>query len=342
MPTVAVTGASGYLGRKLLERLGNDESVSRVIGIDTVEAEFATRNLEFYRLDVRSPELAEVIKGCDALVHLAAVNTKDAAETHDVNVTGARTVVDAVARAGVPTLIVSSSHSVYGHHADNDFPLTEESPVRPSPTSAYPASKAEAERVVAYFAESHPDVAVATMRFAWIGGPTLPANPVIESPVRVVVRGYEPEAQAVHEDDAARAIVFVLQNGLRGVYNVGAEDTVVHQEEIYGQRRFSLDLAGAKRMFDRLSRLGLTPRAAEIGVMLYPQVMSSARLTQAGFTFERSSVDAMRDAAAARREWVAIGRARFRPRRAVLVGGTLGLVLLGSGLRKRRPRRQTP
>lgn len=338
MPTVAVTGASGYLGRKLLERLGNEESVSRVIGIDTVEPEFSTRNLEFYRLDVRSPELADVINDCDALIHLAAVNTKDGAETHDVNVTGTRTVVDAVARAGVTTLVLASSHSVYGHHADNDFPLTEQSPVRPSPTSAYPASKAEAERVVAYFADSHPDIAVATLRFAWIGGPTLPANSVIESPIRVVVRGYEPETQAVHEDDAAGAIVFVLQQGLRGTYNVGAPDTVARQDEVYGQRRFVVDLAAVKRLSDRLSRLGLTPPAAEIGMMLYPQVMSSARLMHAGFTFERTTLDAMRDAAAARKDWVAIGRARFRPRRAALVGGTLGLVLLGSGLRKRRPR----
>lgn len=336
-----MTGASGYLGRKLLECLGNDERVSRVIGIDTVEPEFATRNLEFYRLDVRSPELADVVKGCDSLVHLAAVNTKDAAETHDVNVTGTRTVVDAVARAGVSTLVFASSHSVYGHHADNHFPLTERSPVRPSPTSAYPASKAEAERVVGYYADSRPDVAVATLRFAWVGGPTLPANPVIESPIRVVVRGYEPETQAVHEDDAMRAIAFVLEHGLRGVYNVGAQDTVPRQDEIYGQRRVVLDLHTAKRMFDRLSRLGLTPPASEIGVMLYPQVMSSARLTSAGFTFERSSMDAMRDAAEARKEWFAIGRARFRPRRAALVGGTLGLVLLGSGLRKRRPRPET-
>lgn len=335
MKTVAVTGASGYLGRKVLERLGALADVSRVVGIDVVEPSFSTRNLEFYKIDVRSPELNDVIADCDTLIHLAAVNTKDPDETHDVNVTGTRTAVAAAERVGVRGFVLASSHSVYGHHADNDYPLTESSPVRPAPQSAYPMSKAGAERIVAYFAEANPDVAVVTLRFAWIGGPGLGANPVIESPIRVVIRGYEPEMQAVHEDDAADAVVFALQNGLRGTFNVCADDTVVRQEEVYGQRRVTIDLATARRLFDRTSRLGLSPPAAEIGMMLYPQVMSNARLKEAGFAFARSSADAMREAAAARKEWVALGPARFRPRRAALVAGTFGAVLLGSRVKSR-------
>jgi nucleoside-diphosphate-sugar epimerase len=340
MPTVAVTGASGYLGRKVLERLGADEDVSRVVGIDVVEPSFSTRNLEFYRLDVRSPELGDVIAGCTALVHLAAVNTNDPAETHDVNVTGTRAVVDAAGRVGADTIVLASSHSVYGYHADNDYPLTEGSPVRPAPTSAYATSKAEAERVVSYLADAHPDLAVATLRLAWVGGPGLPANPVIESPIRLVIRGYEPESQAVHEDDAAGAIVFALQSGLRGTYNVCADDVVPRPEEIYGQRRVAIDLDRAKRMLDRTSKLGLSVPAAEVAIMMYPQVMSNARIKGAGFTFEHSSEDAMREAAEARKEWVAMGRLRFRPRRAALVVGTFGAVLIGSRARSARGRRR--
>jgi UDP-glucose 4-epimerase len=336
--TVAVTGASGYLGRKLLDRLGSNPSVSRVIGIDVVEPDFSTRNLEFYKLDVRSPELADVISGSDALVHLAAINTGDAAETHDVNVTGTRAVVNAAGSANVARVVLASSHSVYGHHADNDYPLTEQSPVRPSPTYAYATSKAEAEQVLSYFACAHPEVAVAILRFAWVGGPSLPANAVIEAPIRLRIRGYDPETQAVHEDDAANAIVFALENDLRGTYNVCADDSVVRQEEIYGQRRVTIDLKQAKRMLDWTSKLGVSAPAAEIGMMMYPQVMSNANIKAAGFAFEHSTADAMRDSAKARREWVAIGRARFRPRRALLVGGTLGAVLLGSAAKRRRPR----
>ena len=341
MKTVAVTGASGYLGRKVLERLGADADVSRVVGIDVRDPEFSTRNLEFYKIDVRSPELNDVIDGCDTLIHLAAVNTKDPDETHDVNVTGTRAAIAAAERVGVRSVVLASSHSVYGHHADNDYPLTETSPIRPAPTSAYPMSKAEAERIVGYFAEAHPDVDVVTLRFAWIGGPGLPANPVIESPIRTVIRGYEPETQAVHEEDAADAVLFVLRNGLRGTFNVCADDTVARQEEIYGQRRMTFDLDTARRLFDRTSKLGLSPPAADIGMLLYPQVMSNARVRDAGFAFAHSSSDAMREAAAARKEWVALGPARFRPRRAALIAGTFGAVLLGSAVKKKRPKPET-
>jgi nucleoside-diphosphate-sugar epimerase len=338
MKTVAVTGASGYLGRKVVQRLDTD--VSRVIGIDVVEPSFSTRNLEFYKIDVRSPELAEVIGGCDGLIHLAAVNTKDPAETHDVNVTGTRAAVAAAERAEVDSVVFASSHGVYGYHADNDYPLTEASPIRPAPTSAYPMSKAEAERVVDYFAEAHPDVAVATLRFAWIGGPGLGAAPAVESPIRFVIRGYAPESQAVHEDDAANAVVFALANGLRGTYNVCADDTVARQEELYGQRRLTVGSEAAKRLFDRTAKLGLSVPASDIGAMMYPQVMSNARIKGAGFTFEHSSEEAMREAATARKEWVALGRARFRPRRAALIGGTFGAVLLGSAFRRVSGRRR--
>lgn len=340
MRTVAVTGVSGYLGRKVAERLAEEPGVARVVGIDIVEPDFATGNLEFYKLDIRSSDVAGVLAGCDAVVHLAATASKDADATRDVNVTGTRVVVDAAGRAGVGVLVYVSTHRVYGNHADNDYPLTESSPVRPAPTDAYAASKAEAERIVAYFADNNADVAVAILRLAWVGGPSLPANPTIESPVRLVLRGYDPASQAVHEDDAARAIVHALTAGLRGTYNVCADDTVDNREQIYGQRVVSIDPARAERMLDATSRVGLTVPGADAAMLMYPQVMTSAKLAGTGFTFEHSSQDAMRAAAEARREWLAVGRVRFRPRRAAMVVGTLGAVFIGSAVRSlwRRPR----
>ena len=69
--------------------------------------------------------------GSDAVVHLAAVSGPDADEVRDVNIGGTRAIADAATRAGVRKLVYASSHSVYGAHPDNDFPLTESSPLRP-------------------------------------------------------------------------------------------------------------------------------------------------------------------------------------------------------------------
>jgi UDP-glucose 4-epimerase len=334
--TVAVTGASGYLGRKVLERLAADERVARVVGIDVVEPSFSTRNLEFYRLDIRAPELGDLIAGCDALVHLATNDSSDPEETFDVNVGGTRAVTDAASRASVSKLIYASSVAVYGSHPDNDYPLTEASPVRPSADNAYARAKAEAEELVDYFARAHPDVVVTTLRFAWVCGPTIPTPraALIDVPVRLAIAGYDVPVQAVHEDDTSAAVMFALSTHLPGVYNVGADDSVSSPENLLGQRRLTLTIDRARALVARASKVGLSPwDAPGLSSLLYPQVMSNAKLVGAGFRFEHSAAEALRAAAEARRGWVGMGRVRFRPRRVALVAGSLGLALLGSAAR---------
>jgi UDP-glucose 4-epimerase len=341
MTTVAITGVSGHLGRTLVRVLEDDPSVTRIVGVDRVEPRFTGRNLEFYSMDVRSPDLAGAIVGCDAVVHLAAVHN-DPDEIKDNNVGGTRSVVDAASRVGVTAFVFASSHSVYGAHADNDFPLTEGSPVRPDPQNVFALSKAEAESIVSYFADEHPDVAVATLRFAWIGGPNVPRGsaPFLDAKVRFVVEGYDPPFQAVHEEDAAAAVAIVLQQGLRGVYNVCADDTVEAPEHVLGQRRAPLDIARARRVLDRTSRMGMSPPASQISALMYPRVMSNRTLRDAGFAPRHSSEKALRDAAAARREYVAVGPFNMKRRSAALVGGTIGLLAIAA-LRGRRSRRGT-
>jgi nucleoside-diphosphate-sugar epimerase len=343
MTTVAVTGAAGYLGRLLVERLGNEPDVKRVIGIDVAEPGFTSRNFEFYRMDARSPQLPQVIGGCDAIVHLAAVSDADSNEIRDVNVGGTRAVAEAATRGAVRKIVFASSHRVYGAHPDNDYPLVESSPLRPGHDDAYALSKTEAESVLAYYAEAHPDTTVTVLRFAWACGPNLPTShaAVVDAKVRFVIKGYDPPFQAVHEDDAVGAIAFALVNNLPTVLNVCADDVVERADELLGQRRVTLDLDRAKRVLGRTARLGLSVPPSEVGVLMYPQVMSNDALRSAGFVPQHTTQDALRQGAEARREWVAVGRMRFRPRRVALVAGTLGAVALGSSaraaLRRRRP-----
>jgi nucleoside-diphosphate-sugar epimerase len=341
MSTVVVTGASGYLGRLVVEKLAHEPTITRIVGVDVAEPAFTSRNLEFYRMDVRATEFADAIRGATTVLHLAAISAGDPDEVRDVNVGGTRAVADAVTRMAVPKVIFASSHAVYGAHPDNDFPLVETSSLRPAHHDAYATSKAEAESVVAYYAEAHPTTIVTVLRFAWVCGPTLPTRNAmaVDTKLRFVVRGYEPSMQALHEQDAVDALAFAATHDVPGVFNVAPTDTVDQPEEILGQRRVSLEPGRAKRVLDRTARLGLSPAADDLAVLMYPQVMSGEKLRAAGFEATHSSADALRAAAEARHEWVALGPMRFRPRRAVLVGGTLGAVLLSSAVKGRRVRR---
>lgn len=344
MTTVAVTGSSGYLGRVLLERLGAHPAVTRVVGIDTVEPQATARNLEFYRMDIRSPELARVVQGCNILVHLAFTVDDDHAETRDVNVGGTRLVLEAAVHAGVRKVVVASNTMVYGAHPDNDFPLTESSPMRPARDLPHSGHNAESEEIVRAFTSTHPDLESAVLRFSPVFGPNLSGTGArfVETPYAFSVRGYDVPAQAVHESDAARALLVATLTDLRGVYNVCPDDAAApgRVAEILGQRRVELEADRAEQIAARLTRLRLggVP-AAFVPFLMYPWVASNAKLCGTGFAFEHDAEAALRAGAEARKGWVRVGDVHFRPRRIAVLGGAVAAVLLGGAVRKRRSKR---
>lgn len=344
MTVVAVTGASGYIGRQVVAALEGLEGVRRVIGIDTVEPNASTRNLEFYRVDVRSPAVRDVIADADVLVHLAFVlrPQRDEEEMRDANVGGTANVLAAAAEAGIGKVVYASSVMAYGAHPDNDFPITEESPIRPVRDFSYSAHKGECEELVEGFRETHADIVVTVLRPAVVLGPNVHGfvASVVESPFAPAVEGYEPPVQVVHEDDATRAVVFAIQNDLDGAYNVCADGWLAPSRaaELLGQRRLPLSFEDAHRRMDRLWRLGASDFPPSfLPFLMYPWVLSNAKIKDAGFAFTHTNEDTLRAASEARRGWVAFGRFRFRPRNVAM---TLAGAAVVAGSLARRMRRR--
>ena len=146
---VAITGVSGYLGRRLLALLDADPDVERVVGIDIAEPHAGSPKLDFHQVDVRDARLVKVLPGVDVLVHLAfqVDPIRDEERTRAVNVDGTRNVLEAAGATGIRKLVHASSAAVYGAHPDNDFPLTESSPLRANPEFSLAWHKLEAERI---------------------------------------------------------------------------------------------------------------------------------------------------------------------------------------------------
>jgi UDP-glucose 4-epimerase len=332
MTTLAVTGVSGYLGRMLCESLETDDRITRVVGIDVAEPGFGTSKLEFYRMDVRSPDLPDVIAGCDAVIHLAAVGA--GSDVERVNVDGTRNVLEAAAAVNIRKIVVASSHSVYGNHPDNDLPLTEDSPLRPSP--GYPASKAAAEDVVANFASAHPETTVSVLRMSWVCGQSLPGTHarVLESPVRIVIEGHEPPVQALHEDDAARALLFASKNDLPGTFNVCADDWLPGWDDYLSQPTVTLGIDQAQRWTELSARFGLSSLfPTDLGPLLHPSVMSNDRLRESGFAPSYTTGQALRAAVGAGKGWISLGRFRFRLRWLAVAAAAAAALLISSAVR---------
>jgi NADH dehydrogenase len=115
MTTLAVTGASGFVGRALLG-LARREGLE-VIGLVRSEkgahaaSALGARARVVPRLEAEP--LASAMRGAQAVVHLAMIGREHEGETYEaVNVQGTRAVAEAARRAGVPRVVVFSGLGV--------------------------------------------------------------------------------------------------------------------------------------------------------------------------------------------------------------------------------------
>ena len=190
MKRIGVTGAAGFIGSHLCDRLIADGY--EVVGVDDL-SRGALENLEgclpstAFRLEVmdctRRRELRAAFEGCDAIVHLAAQKIPrygGALHTLEANVAG----VNAAASAALSLdadLVVASTSDVYGN-AEQPFKEDGNLVLGP-PTSrrwAYAVSKLFDEHVCLALAEER-GLRVTILRFfgsygprnhpSWWGGP---------------------------------------------------------------------------------------------------------------------------------------------------------------------------
>ena len=333
---MAVTGASGYIAGRLIESLSADERVERILGFDVKPPDKTTDKLVFDDMDVRSPALHARLSGVDAIVHLAFIMDpiKDEAVMRDVNVNGSHNVFKSAGKAGVPKLVYTSSATVYGAHPDNDVPLTEESPLRANLDFSYPAHKLEVEYVVREFREQFPKTTVTLFRPAIVFGPRADNawSHLLELPLLFGVRGYAPPFQFVHEDDVARALHHAVTHDLDGVFNLAAPGWLEFDEALglLGRRRVEMSEHATFALMTKLWSLGLAEAPpGMLHYLMHPWVVSTDKLSSAGFTCERSNADALSAAAERARRYIRFGGVRVK-RRNVTRGAAASVGLAGA------------
>ena len=155
---ILVTGATGFVGRTLVERLGADGRSVRA----AVRAESAAlpAGVETSRVDDIGPDTdwRAALTGVDAIIHLAArahvlrdSSTDAYALYRAVNTLGALRLAEAAAAAGVRRFVFLSSVRVHGARSTG-APFTETSPLVAE--DPYGRSKADAERGLASLARA--------------------------------------------------------------------------------------------------------------------------------------------------------------------------------------------
>jgi nucleoside-diphosphate-sugar epimerase len=189
MKRIGITGAAGFIGSHLCDRLLADGY--EVVGVDDLSMgsleNLGCLNNRNFALEIfdctRRRDLRAAFKGCDGIVHLAAQKIPrygNALYTLESNVGGCKAAAT-VALALDADLVIASTSDVYGNAT---APFAEDDDVVLGPPTtrrwAYAVSKLYDEHVVLALAEER-DLRVSILRFfgsygprnhpSWWGGP---------------------------------------------------------------------------------------------------------------------------------------------------------------------------
>ncbi len=168
---VALTGASGYTGGRLLGTLrGRGDDVTALVRASSVTEGVRRSGATVVEGDLASDEaVRRLVDGADAVVHVAAVyRTAGHPDSYyrDVNVGGTERLLEAAATVGVRRFVHTSTVGVHGHVSN---PPADETAAF-SPGDVYQATKAEAEALALDF-HRHRGVPVTVVRPGAIYGP---------------------------------------------------------------------------------------------------------------------------------------------------------------------------
>jgi UDP-glucose 4-epimerase len=227
---VLVTGVAGFWGSRVAIRLVTERGY-HVVGLGIERPAQEIGGLDFVQADVRNPLLGELIKAeaVDTVCHLDLVESgRPSNSAFDLNVMGTTKLLEACAEAGVSKMVLKSSTAVYGARPSNPAFLTEDHPLRGSERYGYARDLREIETFCRGYSRQMPDIALTTLRFANIIGPTVSSPMVrfLREPWMPSLLGFDPMMQLIHEDDVVAALVHAVRNDTPGVFNVGAWDAL--------------------------------------------------------------------------------------------------------------------
>lgn len=154
---VFVTGASGFVGSHLVEKLDREGQLVRALVRPTSRiGHLRHLDIEWVEGDLGSVEqLKEAVEGCDVVYHCAAATKGSWNEYLEATIKGTERLLEASVAVGVKRFVYISSLSVYGVGQLKDHELvTEDTPYEPHPEKRghYAHSKIEAEKLVRRYA----------------------------------------------------------------------------------------------------------------------------------------------------------------------------------------------
>lgn len=310
---IVVTGASGNVGTSVLEALGQEPAVEKVVGLARRVPEVEMPKVEWIAADVVEDTLEPIFDGADAVIHLAwAIQPgRDESVTERINVEGSRRVFEATAAAKVPALVHASSVGAYSP-GPKQRRVDESWAVEGIRTSFYSRHKAACDSLLDELEIRAPELRIVRLRPGLIfkseaaseirrlfAGPFLPGFLVQKRFVPLIPRVPRLRFQAVDSRDVGAAYRQAVLRDVHGAFNIAAEPEIRVEElcEFFGARSFPLPagvLRGAASLTWKL-RLQPTPPGWLDLALGVPSMDTTRAREELGWEPTVSSLDALKD-----------------------------------------------
>jgi len=219
---VLITGICGRLGRLVARRLHRH---TRVIGIDRRAFDGKPKDIVHHQVDVRRKKTRDVLRAGEVhtLMHLGTMHDprKSDEDRHSWNVSGFQNLLEYASQYGVKKVVVLSSANVYGPRPENPQFLTEEAPLLGAQRFSAIRDLMEVDMLAQNFMWKHSTIETVLLRPCHILGRVrnAPSN-YLRSDHPIMVMGFDPMIQVIHERDVLNALELSLARGKRGVYNI--------------------------------------------------------------------------------------------------------------------------
>ncbi len=259
---VVVVGATGNVGTSVLEALEPESQIQEIVAVARRAPGRAFARTTFTPADVATSDLVPILRGADAVIHLAWLIQPGRTEaiTHRVNVLGSERVFRAAVEARVPAIIYASSVGAYSP-GPKDRLVDESWPTDGIPSSFYSRHKVAVERQLDRLEREQPEVRIVRMRPGLIFkadaateirrlfvGPLLPRTLLRPELIPVIPDVDRLRFQAVHSRDVGDAYRHALISDARGAFNLAADPPIGPPElaDIFQARRVKLPRAALR------------------------------------------------------------------------------------------------